>query len=107
MWLDDGKYVAACANAGTAGFISVITFSEGNQLREKIKICRDLCGDKPFGINLFISGRGDEANERLKPLIDIVIDEKIPFVETAGGNPSPIIGPLKEGWFLKRNWAKP
>jgi len=95
MWLADGKYVAAVANAGAASFISALTFNKGNELREQIKICRDLCEDKPFGVNLFISGRGDEANERLKPLIDIVIDEKIPFVETAGGNPSSLVPPLK------------
>lgn len=95
MHLADASYVAAVVNAGAMGFISALTFPDPKQLRDEIQKCRDLSGGKSFGVNLYISSRQD-ANDRLESLLTVVRDEKISVVETAGGNPGPIIPLMKE-----------
>jgi nitronate monooxygenase len=54
-----------------------------------------LADGKPFGVNLYISMRG-EANARLEDLVEVVCEEKIPFVETSGGHPGEMLPYLKE-----------
>ncbi len=95
MHLSDAHYVAAVVNAGAMGFISALTFPDPKQLGDEIQKCRDLAGDKPFGVNLYISPRQD-ANDRLEKLLTVVRDEKVAVVETAGGNPGPIVPFMKE-----------
>jgi len=95
MHLSDAHYVAAVVNAGAMGFISALTFPDPKQLGDEIQKCRDLADDKPFGVNLYISPRQD-ANDRLEKLLTVVRDEKVAVVETAGGNPGPIVPFMKE-----------
>ncbi|WP_120497305.1 nitronate monooxygenase family protein [Kiloniella sp. EL199] len=95
MHLADANYVAAVVNAGAMGFISALTFPDPKQLEDEIQKCRELSGGKSFGVNLYISPRQD-VNDRLEKLLDVVRDEQISVVETAGGNPGPIIPMLKE-----------
>ncbi|WP_421784148.1 NAD(P)H-dependent flavin oxidoreductase [Kiloniella litopenaei] len=95
MHLADANYVAAVVNAGAMGFISALTFPDPKQLGDEIQKCRDLSGGKPFGVNLYISPRQD-ANDRLEKLLTVVRNEQVAVVETAGGNPGPIIPYMKE-----------
>ncbi|MFD2205862.1 NAD(P)H-dependent flavin oxidoreductase [Kiloniella antarctica] len=95
MHLSDAKYVAAVANAGAMGFISALTFPDPKQLKDEIQKCRDLAGNKTFGVNLYISPR-DDANSRLDNLLSVVRDENVAVVETAGGNPGFIVPLMKE-----------
>jgi nitronate monooxygenase len=95
MWLADATFVAAVARAGAGGFISALTCSEAPRLKDEIQKCRDLAGGKKFGVNLYISMRED-ANERLRPLVEVVCEEGIPFVETSGGHPGKILPALQE-----------
>lgn len=99
MWLGRAELVAAVVNAGATGFISALTFSDPARLRDEIRKCRDLCGNDRFGVNLYISNRPD-ANERLLPLLDVVCEEGVPFVETSGGKPSGLIPRLREAGTL-------
>ncbi|WP_020592287.1 NAD(P)H-dependent flavin oxidoreductase [Kiloniella laminariae] len=95
LHLADANYVAAVVNAGAMGFISALTFSDPEQLRDEIRKCRDLTGGKPFGVNLYISARPD-ANDRLIPLMSVVREERVAVVETAGGSPANIVPLMKE-----------
>ncbi len=99
MWLGRAELVAAVVNAGATGFLSALTFSDPIELRDEIQKCRDLSGNDRFGVNLYISNRPD-ANERLMPLLDVVCEEKVPFVETSGGKPSLLVPKLKEAGVL-------
>lgn len=94
MWLADAGYVAAVARAGAGGFISALTCATPARLRQEIRKCRSLAGGNPFGVNLYISARG-EANARLDELVEVVCDEQVPFVETAGGHPGSLLPHLR------------
>lgn len=95
MWLADGRYVAAAVNAGGMGFITARTFPDLQVFRDELRLCADLTGGKPFGVNLFISGRPEE-NAILDRYIDIFVEEGVRFVETAGNLPDPLLPRLKE-----------
>lgn len=95
MWLGRAELVAGVVNAGATGFLSALTFSDPVQLRDEIQKCRDLTDNGQFGVNLYISARSD-ANERLSPLLDVVCDEGIPFVETSGAKPTVLLPKLRE-----------
>jgi len=99
MWLADGSYVAAVVNAGGMGFITALSFAEPSAFRAEIRKCRDLTGGKPFGVNISISRRPG-INERLRPHVDIAIEEGIRFVETSGASPEALLPRLKEAGMV-------
>ncbi len=99
MWLGRAELVAGVVNAGATGFISALTFSDPVALRDEIQKCRDLTENGRFGVNLYISTRPD-ANERLLPLLDVVCDEGIPFVETSGAKPTALLPKLREAQVI-------
>jgi NADH:quinone reductase (non-electrogenic) len=94
--ISDGKYVAAVVNAGGMGFI--VASGWGNEpegLREQIRVCRDLTGGKPFGVNLYIS-RQPGGLERARTHVEVLREEGVACVETAGASPEPLIPLLRE-----------
>lgn len=95
MWLADGRYVAAVVNAGAMGFITAWSFPDPDEFRRQIRLCRELTGGKPFGVNISVSRRPG-VMEMLKPHVKIAIDEGIRFVETSGSSPAPILPQLRD-----------
>jgi NAD(P)H-dependent flavin oxidoreductase YrpB (nitropropane dioxygenase family) len=96
QWLADARYVAAVVNAGGMGFITCFSFPEQpERFRQEIRRCRELTDGKPFGVSVSIARRPD-INEVLKPFIDVIAEERVPFVETSGNNPSAILPRLKD-----------
>jgi len=91
------ELAAAVSNAGGLGIITALTQPNSNALREEIKKCRTLT-DKPFGVNLTL------LPALVPPDYDsyaqVVIDEKIKIVETAGNNPGPFIKKFKENGII-------
>jgi nitronate monooxygenase len=88
MWVATAELVAAVAEAGGMGFMTALTFPDPERLRAEIRKCRGMTG-KPFGVNLTFL-------PTLRPpdypaLIRICIEERIPFIETAGRNPEPYL----------------
>jgi len=75
---------AAVSNAGGLGIITALTQPTPEDLRLEIQKCRALT-NKPFGVNLTLLPVGKPPN--YQGMADVIIDEKIPVVETAGGNP--------------------
>ncbi|WP_181784370.1 NAD(P)H-dependent flavin oxidoreductase [Pseudonocardia pini] len=84
QWVGRAPLVAGVANAGALGFITALTQPTPEDLRTEIRRCRELT-DKPFGVNLTILPAitpPPYAEYR-----QVIIDEGVPFVETAGANP--------------------
>ena len=84
QWVGRAPLVAAVANAGGLGFITALTQPTPEDLRAEIRRCRELT-DQPFGVNLTILPAitpPPYAEYR-----QVIIDEGVPFVETAGANP--------------------
>ena len=93
QWLAMAELVSAVSNAGGLGFITAVSFSTPRELREEIRKTRDMT-DKPFGVNISmlpVMMPGDATDG----YVDVVCEEGIPVVETAGRNPEPYIPKLK------------
>jgi len=95
QWLSRAELVSAVANAGGIGFITAESFETPEDLREEISKTRDLT-DKPFGVNLSMVPEFGEPERTLK-FCDVVCEEGVKVVETAGRNPQPLMPKLKEG----------
>ncbi len=93
MWLAKAELAAAVAEAGGIGFMTALSHDTPTKLREEIHKVRDLT-DKPFGVNLTFLPSLRPPD--LPAFIDVCIDERILFIETAGRNPAPIMPLLTE-----------
>jgi nitronate monooxygenase len=93
MWLAKAELAAAVAEAGGIGFMTALTHSKPEGLRDEIKKVKDMT-DKPFGVNLtFLPS--------LRPpdfpaYVQVCVDEGVKFIETAGRNPEPFLPTFKE-----------
>jgi nitronate monooxygenase len=95
QWISRAEIVAAVGNAGGIGFITAESLETPEDLREEIKKIRGLT-DKPFGINLsMVPEFGLPA--RTLQFCDVVVEEGVTVVETAGRSPAPLLPRLKEG----------
>lgn len=84
--------VAAVANAGALGFLAALTQPTPAHLDEEIRRTKALT-ERPFGVNLTIL-------PTIKPVPydeyrQVIIDNGIPVVETAGANPADHLPALK------------
>lgn len=92
QWLARAELVSAVSNAGGLGFITAGSFSTAEELREEVRKTKSLT-DKPFGVNvsmlpMMLPGDITEG------YIDVVCDEGVKVVETAGRNPEPYVAKL-------------
>ena len=85
-WLTKPKLAAAVSNAGGLGILSCQQY-DPESLRGAIKEIRALT-TKPFGVNITL-GMGS------KPLVKVIIDEKVPVVNYALGRPPEITTVIK------------
>jgi len=88
---------AAVSNAGGLGTITALTQSSAEDLRKEIRKCKTLT-DKPFGVNLTLLPA--LAPPDYDSYAKVVIEEKIPVVETAGNNPGKFIKMFKEAGII-------
>ena len=95
MWLADARYVAATVNAGAMGFITARTFPDPGAFRAELQACAALTGGRPFGVNLYMTPRAEE-NVMLAGHVDILLDEGVRHIETAGLPPKDLLPRLKE-----------
>jgi len=84
---------AAVSNAGGLGIITALTQPSPEALRAEIRKCRSLT-NKPFGVNLTLLPVGKAPN--YQGMADVIIEEGIPVVETAGRNPKKWIALFKQ-----------
>jgi NADH:quinone reductase (non-electrogenic) len=64
-------------------------------LRDQILVCRDLTAGNPFGVNLYIS-RQPGGLERARTHVEVLREEGVACVETAGASPEPLVPLLRE-----------
>jgi len=94
QWISRAEFVAEVCNAGGIGFITAESLETPEDLREEIKKIRDLT-DKPFGINLSMVPEFGLPERTLK-FCDIVVEQGVKVVETAGRSPEPLMPTLKQ-----------
>jgi nitronate monooxygenase len=93
QWISRADFVAAICNAGAFGFITAESFETAEDFREEIRRMRNLT-DKPFGVNISMLPEF-KVPERTTAFLDVVCEEGILAVETAGRNPEPLMAQLK------------
>lgn len=96
MWLANADYVGAAVNAGLMGFMTSASFPELDVLRREVRRCREITGGKPFGVNVGIR-QGEKEDERIRSVIDLLIDEGVKFVETFGHSPEKYVQRMHDG----------
>jgi NAD(P)H-dependent flavin oxidoreductase YrpB (nitropropane dioxygenase family) len=94
QWLSDAPFAAAVSNAGGLGIITAMSFDDGEALRAEIRKCRELT-NKPFGVNVSMLPVVMEQ-DHAQAFFDVVAEEKVAMVETAGRNPARYLAGLKE-----------
>lgn len=79
---------AAVSNAGGLGIITALTQPTAEDLRKEIQKCKALLKspNTPFGVNLTLLPVGKPPN--YEAYAQVIIDEQVPVVETAGRNPA-------------------
>ncbi|SFY19520.1 NAD(P)H-dependent flavin oxidoreductase [Azotobacter vinelandii] len=90
QWLSNADYAAAAAHAGMIGFITAASFAELDDLCREIRRCRELSDGKPFGVNISMLPKLAKG-DRVDAVVDLVCEEGVHFVETAGRNPEPYL----------------
>ena len=86
------ELIAAVANAGALGFLSALTQPTPADLDEEIRRTRRLT-NRIFGVNLTML-------PTIRPVpydeyVQVIVDNGVPIVETAGSNPEPFMATLK------------
>ncbi|GAB4353075.1 MAG: nitronate monooxygenase family protein [Candidatus Abyssubacteria bacterium] len=95
QWLSKAELASAVSEAGGLGLITAASFDDPEELRDEIRKARTLT-QKPFGVNVSMLPVLLEGDATRK-YIDVIVDEKIPVVETSGRNPEAYVPALKEG----------
>ena len=94
MWVSQPELVAAVSEAGGLGVLTALTFETAEGLADAISRTRALTS-RPFGVNLtFLPTL---IPKDYGSLIDVIVDEGIGIVETAGRNPEPYMERIKAG----------
>lgn len=82
-FVGQAEMTSAVSNAGALGILTALTQPTPEALRAEIQRCRAMT-DKPFGVNLTILPSITPI-----PYMDyakVIVEEKVPIVETAGNN---------------------
>ncbi len=92
QWVSRAELVSAVSNAGCLGLLTALTFDTPEELAEEIRKTREMT-DRPFGVNVTLL-------PTLKPVsyddyFDVIVQEGIKIVETAGRSPAGFMEKLK------------
>ncbi len=93
MWVGRAELAAAVSNAGGLGILTALTQPTPEDLRQEIRRCREMT-DKPFGVNLTILPAIKPPP--YKEYVQVMVDEGIKIVETAGRSPKEFIPMFKD-----------
>jgi putative enoyl-[acyl-carrier-protein] reductase II len=94
QWLATAQLASAVSEAGGLGIITSRSFPDQETLRKEIRRLKEMT-EKPFGVNLSMLPELTEE-ERTEEILQVIIEESVPVVETAGGSPEPFIQKLKK-----------
>jgi nitronate monooxygenase len=85
---------AAVSNAGGLGTVTALTQRTPELLRAEIRKCASLCPGKPFAVNFTLLP--SLAPPDYGAYARVIVEEKVPVVETAGRNPGEWIAYFKK-----------
>jgi NAD(P)H-dependent flavin oxidoreductase YrpB (nitropropane dioxygenase family) len=91
------EMAAAVSNAGGLGLLTALTQPTPEDLRKEIRKTRTLT-KKPFGVNITLLPA--LAPPDYGAFAQVVIDEGVKIVETAGNSPGPVIKQLKAAGII-------
>lgn len=94
QWLATAELASAVSEAGGLGILSGLTFPDKESLKREIRKMREMT-KKPFGVNLSMLPEL-QRGERTEEILEVVLEEKVPVIETSGRNPEPFIERLKK-----------
>ncbi|KAH8150357.1 uncharacterized protein LAJ45_05568 [Morchella importuna] len=92
QWVGYAELASAVSNAGGLGILTALTQPTPEDLRKEINRCRKMT-TKPFAVNITLLP--SLVPPDYGAYAQVVIDEGIKIVETAGNSPGPIIKQLK------------
>ncbi|TVY73319.1 Nitronate monooxygenase [Lachnellula suecica] len=92
QWVGYAELASAVSNAGGLGILTALTQPTPEDLRKEIRKCRSMTS-KPFGVNITLLPSINPPD--YGAYAQVVIDEGVKIVETAGNSPGPIIKKLK------------
>jgi len=92
QWVGYAEMASAVSNAGGLGLITALTQPTPEDLRKEIRRCRTMTKN-PFGVNLTLLPAMVPPD--YPAYAQVIIDEGINIVETAGNSPGPVIKQLK------------
>ena len=86
------ELVAAVSAAGGIGIVQPLSLSyvHGHEFREGLRFIRRLTS-KPIGVNLIIEQSSKTYLQRVHQWLDIALQEQVPFLVTALGNPRWVV----------------
>lgn len=93
QWVGYAELASAVSNAGGLGILTALTQPTPEDLRKEIQKCKKMT-NKPFGVNITLLPTINAPP--YEKYAQVVIDEGIKIVETAGNSPGPVIKMLKE-----------
>ncbi|KAI1654765.1 hypothetical protein F4813DRAFT_369315 [Daldinia decipiens] len=91
------ELAAAVSNAGGLGLLTALTQPTPEDLRNEIRRCRKMTKN-PFGVNITLLPALVPPN--YAAYAQVVIDEGVKVVETAGNSPGPVISQLKKAGII-------
>ncbi|KAJ5702574.1 hypothetical protein N7488_010122 [Penicillium malachiteum] len=97
QWVGYAELASAVSNAGGLGLLTALTQPTPEDLRKEIRRCRTMT-KYPFGVNLTLLP--SLVPPDYAAYAQVIIDEGIKIVETAGNNPGPVIQQLKEAGII-------
>jgi NAD(P)H-dependent flavin oxidoreductase YrpB (nitropropane dioxygenase family) len=87
------ELASAVSNAGGLGIITALIWPEPEGLRAEIRKCRTMT-NRPFAVNITLLPALVPPD--YEAYAQVVIDEGVKIVETAGNSPGPVISKLKK-----------
>ncbi|KAI8089271.1 2-nitropropane dioxygenase [Halteromyces radiatus] len=97
QWVGVAELASAVSNAGGLGLLTALTQPTPEALRAEIRRCRTMT-NKPFGVNLtFLPAMTPPPYDEYA---QVIVDEGIKVVETAGNNPGKYIKKFKEAGIV-------
>ncbi|MEW5914002.1 MAG: nitronate monooxygenase [Thermodesulfobacteriota bacterium] len=97
MYLSNAEFVAANANAGILACLASAMYPDAQALRDEIAKLRDLT-DQPFGVN--VSLFPGHSAVVVDQVLDILAEQQVRLVETAGRSPEPHRARIRQAGFI-------
>ncbi|KKZ68900.1 enoyl-[acyl-carrier protein] reductase I [[Emmonsia] crescens] len=97
QWVGYAELASAVSNAGGLGILTALTQPTPEDLRKEIRRCRTMT-NRPFAVNITLLP--SLVPPDYAAYAQVVIDEGIRIVETAGNSPGPVIAQLKKAGII-------